>query len=100
MDGMIPRSKSGWWTGWLIAGFAACYVVGGLTSALLQDSGSSISQSMVTVVALAGLACMVGALIAGVTALLKKDRSAPVFVAVGLGILAAVILIGELVVQH
>ncbi len=100
MDGMIPRSRSGWWTGWLIAGFAACYVVGGLISALLQGSGSSIGQPVTSAVALSGLVCMVAALVAGISALLKKDRSAPVFVAIGLGVLVAAVLIGGFIVQH
>ena len=100
MNRMIPRSRSGWWTGWLIAGFAACDVVAGLTSAMVRNSNSSVWQPALTVVALTGLVCILGALVAGIAALFKKDHSAPVFVAVGLGVLAAVFLVCELVVSR
>ena len=100
MDGMIPRSRSGWWTGWLVAAFAGCYLIGGLTAVLVQNSASSVGQPVETAVAMAGLACVVGAVVTGVAALRKKDRSAPVLVALGLGVIAVVFLIGELAISR
>ena len=92
MNGLIPQSKSGWWTGWLIAAFGACYILGGLMAALAHNSASPGWRSAPTAIALAGSVCVLGAVVAGIAALLHKDRSAPVLVAIGLGGLIAVFL--------
>jgi hypothetical protein len=101
MNPFIPRTQLGWWAGWLAAGFFGAYTLGTVLAGIGQLSGDiQHVNPWLSIVAVVGLLCIVGASVTAIAALIHKDRSVPVWVGVALGVVALFFLLGELLVPH
>jgi len=97
-----PSTRQGWWSAGFLVGFL---VFLGLFYALIasgQRGGETFFSNpwlAVTILTAAGSA-MAGGVVAGIAIFRKRERSFFSFVALLLGILVAVFMIGEIAIPH
>lgn len=99
---LLPRTRGGRLCAWLLAAAVGAFVLAQVLVASGQRGGEAFTDNWWLLGTMGAAAlCMLASALAGVVAIGREhERSVLVFLAVGIGALAAVFLLGEALVPH
>lgn len=95
---LLPRTRAGWIALWLTAAFAACF---GGAQAVIAARGVNEANPWLSIFGISGFALAVGAGIAAFVAIVRGGEHGLLLVLPTLlGIIAALFILGEVLVPH